>query len=671
MSLWRDHMQQWAAPLALLIITLLSYGLWIPWLGMYGDDLPYLWYFHLLGPWGPGEFASMDRPASSIFYAAVTLVFGEHVWLYHVFLLVLRWVSGLLFWWVLRMVWPEKKQETILAAAFFVVYPGFRQNPVALEFILHVAILDLFLLSLGTMLLSVSRSRKRFLWLAISLVTAFGPFFLEYFVGLEILRPLFLWFLTRRLGMTGKKQYSRILLAWVPALGVVLVFLYWRIFIFTFRTYQPVLLTQLRADFLGGLRQLGIRIVGDLWISFGDAWSLVFHFPQNTRWLVQDLLLVGVCFVSIFLLLGLAKQSDDQPSSTRTWRTDRWGEIVFGIGFLSMLAGGVIFWVTGIPVSVEFPWDRSTLSLMLGASLVMAGLLNMLIAQRYRLVVAVIIVSLAVGLHFQNALVYRAEWKKLQSFFWQLTWRAPALKPGTLILFDVIPLNRYSDNDLTALLNWTYAPDLNTRHIPYKFFDITIRLGSEYEGLPGLEKDLPVEHNHRGLFFETTTSQTLAVHYDPPGCLVVLSPNDGLLPGLPGRLPDVLSITDLDQIFVNEIQARPPEQLGEEPDHDWCYFFQKAGLAHQQEDWQELTALGEQAAQAGLHWNDPIELLPFIEGYARSGDWEKARQLTTEAIQTQDLQPSLCMTWKLMGQEQDSEFQSFSSAVQTELGCTP
>src|SRR5512145_1113151 len=66
-----------AAPLALFGVVLLSYGLWIPWMGLFGNDLPYLWYYHRLGPSGPGEFASIARPFSAVFYAARTFLFGQ------------------------------------------------------------------------------------------------------------------------------------------------------------------------------------------------------------------------------------------------------------------------------------------------------------------------------------------------------------------------------------------------------------------------------------------------------------------------------------------------------------------------------------------------------------------------------------------------------------------
>jgi len=36
-------------------------------------------------------------------------------------------------------------------------------------------------------------------------------------------------------------------------------------------------------------------------------------------------------------------------------------------------------------------------------------------------------------------------------------------------------------------LNWTYAPANTTRDLPYKFFDLTVRMGTEFSGMPGLK----------------------------------------------------------------------------------------------------------------------------------------------------------------------------------------
>lgn len=670
MVLRREPLRGWVGrlvtpPVLFLGIVILSYGLWIPWLGLFGDDLAYLYYYHLLGPWGPGAFASIDRPASALFYAISMSILGEAVWPYHVFMVVLRWLSAVLLWWVLRLVWPERGREAVVAGLLLAVYPGFRQNPVALEFILHFAVFDLFLFSLGMTLLSARRTGRYVLYAAASGISALSVFWLEYFIGLEILRPLFLWFVTRREGLKGREQWKRIAAAWAPALAAVLAFVFWRVFIFNFRTYQPVLLEELSAGIGNGLAWLASKVFTGLWVSLVLAWQQAMNIPDRAL-LVRYGLLAAAAFAAVLAYLGAAQRAPE-PASQRQGRYS--AEVLLAIGLLAALAGGAPFWLTGIPIELPFPWDRSTLSFMLGSSLVTVALIEMIVTPRYRALAAAGLVALAVGLHFVNAVEYRAEWQKLRSFYWQMTWRAPQLEPGTLVLFDVIPLNRYSDNDMTAMLNWIYAPELEGPTIPLKFFDLTIRLDSEHAGLPGIEKGLPVVHNHRGLFYETTTTSTLALHYNPPGCLKILRPEDTLMPGLPERLVRVLPITRVEQIVTNsQLPARPPAQMGEEPAHDWCYYYQKADLARQTGDWQMVAYLGSQAFAAGMQPADPGEMLLFVEGFAKAGDLAQARALTTQQTEDESMQPALCQLWKEIG-TRPLENASAVEGMLSELGC--
>lgn len=671
----------------LLGAAVLCYGLWIPKLGLYGNDLAYLYYYHLLGAWGPGLFASIDRPASALFYAITTGVLGESLWPYHIFLLLLRWLSGVLLVWVLRLVWPERQVETAVAGLLFVVYPGFRQNPIAVEFILHFAVLDLFLLSLGAGL-RVARleqqNREYWRWLVLTAVGAAGLFWAEYFIGLEILRPVLLWIVTRRSGLTGRVQWRRVLLAWLPALAVAAAFVFWRVFIFAFPTYQPVLLENFAANPLAALAGLATAVVRDLHTAVGLAWRQTLDLPDNRTWLPIWLAVIAAGFSLTLAALWFLTRRKPARQKSRTAQTlpaglliptrFAWGARLAGIGIIAMLAGGVPFWVAGIPVTVEFPWDRSTLAFLLGASLLVAGLLAVLPLQA-QAVLAAGLVALAGGTHFLNAQEYHQEWRKLQNFAWQLTWRVPGLEPGTLVLFDTIPLNRYSDNDLTALLNWTYAPEHTSRQIPYKSFDLTIRLDEAQAGLPGLEKNLPVEHNHRGLFFKTTTSQSLALDYNPPGCLMLPGPQEAGLPGLSDGLRDALTITNLDQVRA-EGSARPPAVLGPEPEHGWCYFYQKASLAIQQGDDQSAAVLGDQARAAGLQAARPVEMLPFIKGYAQIGRWEQAQAWTEQAVlrsagSQQDMAPTLCALWAQFDPNNGSGGQSAVAAVKRGLGCLP
>ena len=60
--------------------------------------------------------------------------------------------------------------------------------------------------------------------------------------------------------------------------------------------------------------------------------------------------------------------------------------------------------------------------------------------------------------------------------------------------------------------------------------------------------------------------------------------------------------------------------FGAEPEHDWCYYYQKATLARQRGNWDEIISLHEEASRKGLAPQDLIEWLPFLQAYANAGD---------------------------------------------------
>jgi len=79
----------------------------------------------------------------------------------------------------------------------------------------------------------------------------------------------------------------------------------------------------------------------------------------------------------------------------------------------------------------------------------------------------------------------------------------------------------------------------------------------------------------------------------------------------------------------------------------WGGRFGKADLAHQLEDWAEVMSLGDEAEEQGLHPGDANEWIPFIQGYAVMGEWDKAINRTLEAYQMKsEIAPRLCWLWK-------------------------
>jgi hypothetical protein len=217
-----------------------------------------------------------------------------------------------------------------------------------------------------------------------------------------------------------------------------------------------------------------------------------------------------------------------------------------------------------------------------------------------------------------------------------------------MVLTTDLPFQYNWDNSLTAPLNWTYAPQLSGRQLPYLMYNIESRLSS---GLPALEKDTPIQETHRLTPFSGSPSQAIFVIYQPPGCLKVVDPRlDQRLPDKPLYFREGMAFSDSSLILPEaNPAARPPEHiLGPEPEHGWCYYYEKAELARQRGDWQEVARLGDLALAQGKQFyrKNVAELAPFIQGYAHVGNWEKATRLSLEAYQTwENMQLMLCDIW--------------------------
>ena len=85
-----------------------------------------------------------------------------------------------------------------------------------------------------------------------------------------------------------------------------------------------------------------------------------------------------------------------------------------------------------------------------------------------------------------------------------------------------------------------------------------------------------------------------------------------------------------------------------------------------------VAALGDEAFNLGDYPNDPTERMPFIEGYAHVGDWDRAQELTHEsAAITPLMQPLLCQLWERIDANlPDGEEKAAASAtMRAELGC--
>jgi hypothetical protein len=335
---------------------------------------------------------------------------------------------------------------------------------------------------------------------------------------------------------------------------------------------------------------------------------------------------------------------------------------------IALLVCGWPFWLTRLPVTTNYPLSRFTLPFMLGCSLLFAALLDALPGKNaIKAVFLGIIASLAVGYQFQVANDFRRDWNTQKALFWQMAWRIPRLEPGTALITNDLPTRYTSDNSLSAPLNYIYAPDNHSDKMSYMLYFSSIRTENYFKGyLIGQH----IKHNYLAATFYGNTDQVVAFYFNPPGCLRILDPvieKDNIM--LPEAIKSAAALSSTTPILAvgQEDAFTPPAPLfGAEPAHGWCYYFEKADLARQQKDWAQVVKLGDEAFSLSDYPNDPLERLPFIEGYAHRSQWPRALDLSLQSLQVTSLtQPSLCALWKRIdastppGPEKESAIHSF------------
>lgn len=639
-------------PLLLLAVSGLAYGLLFLWQGYYWDDFPFTWIARTYGPQGLQNYFSTMRPAWGLLHQLPNSLLGEAPWQWQLFGLFWRWLSAVTFWLALRLVWPRQRFAVVLAALAYLVYPGFGQQPIANCYGHFFLLLSIFFFSFYASLLALQGGRRAKLWLAVALLCALiNLVTLEYFYLLELLRPLLFAFSPALSKLRGRERFKRAMILWLPYLALFLAVTAWRLFFFPNQTfgYQPRALDDIKTNPLGGLLQLAWTWLSQTGIAGFAAWGKAYTLPDlknlgTLNFSLYLLALLGGLLITLLLLIKSSSQGPDQLSENR-----RDGLAMAACGLFGLAVAGWPFFVTDLPVGLSFPNDRFTLPFMLGSSLFLAGLLLVLpLKQVPRILLAAALIVPSIGFHFLNATDYRRDWNLQKSFFWQLTWRAPGLAEGTTLLTNDLPLKYYSDNSLTAALNWFYAPDNRTQEMSYMLLYPAVRLGRSE--LPSLQPGTLIEVDYLAAVFHGNTNQTVVIYYQPPGCLRVLDgeiEKDNLF--VPVNIREVAaSLGSTEWILPQPDRPAelPADLYNPEPAHGWCYYFEKADLARQQGDWQQVAALADQAFGLGDYPNDPTERLPFIEGYAHVERWEQAMELTRQSADISPvMRPVLCRLW--------------------------
>jgi len=634
-------LKKYSVALALLILCILAFGIYIPWMGFYWDDWPWMFFSHILGPKSLIEIDQEHRPISSLMLWLGAEWLGETPLYWQLHALMLRWFAGLALWWAMVKVWPHRVEKATWIAFIFLVYPGFSQQFISVNSSRHLLAMVLFFLSLGVMAWSLRRQEWYWQLSFVSLILALiGMLTSEYYYGLELVRPVIIWFVIQEKNRVGGMR--TLFMYWAPYLVLTSNLFLWRYIISKDVNYQISIIDQIVANPLDSTLRLITTIIQDMFEVSVGAWLQVWVFPSPHEFGYRKTLfywgLVLVCAALAFVYLyKFLRDSYDK----------KWGKQAVVLGLCSLFFGGLAFLVTGLEIKLSFPADRGTLAMMFGVSVLFVGLLDLLIRPRIvKILLVSAVLGLAVGAHFQIAASFQRDWNYQVAFLRQLSWRIPGMRVGTSLLTQELPIDYSTDNSLAAPLNWIYATDISDRSMPYNIVYLDLRLGSS---LPELIEGLPISRDYRLLEFEGSLDDAIVLYHKPPGCLRVLHPiYDAYFPQLPELIAAAIPFSNLHQIEVQPDEAAflPTNLFGPAPELSWCYYFEKADLARQQGDWQQVVALGDVAFNLDDSPNHASERIPFIQGYAFTDRWDRAVELSVETITINKfMKPMLCSIW--------------------------
>ena len=671
------HFTEKSVPWILLTACVLAFGLLIPRLGYFQDDWNYVINHYLFGSKGIEDFLNYDgRPVASWVYILGFSILGYKPIFWHIAALLLRWLTATVLWKLLSFIWPNNKWQNMVAALIFLLYPFFTLQPLAVAYSMHWSGYLLFALSIYLMLLA---QRNRFwLYTSLALLTqALHLFTLEFYAGIDLLRPVFLWLVLSSANLSTREKLSSTLRKWIPYLVVFILFFVWRGFIYhspvTGRN-NPLLLSALQSAPISAIASIFNNGFPDIVLILVTSWYSLFEpgyfdFSQSENLIILILTVISfIIFYFSFQKQAFSEEKNDQTSTQ-----------FFAVGVLALILSLLPVYAAGYVIHTKIePWNsRLSLGSLFGAAMIITSLISYLIkAQKTRWIILSVLLAFMIGWHERSTNDFRWAWDKQVNFYRQLYLRAPSIKPGTAILAEEEILGFMGDYPTSYGINSIYASKGNsfegTRSVDYWFYPLPEFARNFNQYLAGET----FSEKRAGLVFQGEEAGSVVITFVPEQgqCLWVIRPEYATSKSLPQTTRRLAQISYLDRI--QQSQQNPDsflyKYLYTNPDQDWCYYYQKADLAYQYEEWDEVIHLWESAREADLLPGNGFEYLPFIEAYGREGDWQTAKAMTRSSQKTmQGIESLLCHIWSRLetGTPTSPEKEGALLSVREDLGC--
>ena len=634
----KNVVQKAALFFAILIPAGLAYLLLANRFGFYSDDWYVIYGLTSQGVAKLKDIYIIDRPARAYSIGALYSLFGNHAPLYSYSGFILRSCSAAAFFWIIRMIWPARQVGAYLASALFLLYPGFLEQPNAFEFQTHILSFTIAVFSIGFSVKACLAGSRRIkvLFMVASAVTAPAYMALmEYYFGLEGVRFILIFYLCRQQEGSLANRFGRQLIhtvrqGWLSLLAAGS-YLTWRVFIFDNQRSNTDLGSMVgdvaAAPLFKGLWMLNFMLQDFLNVTF-FAWAvpvydLVFPLRLKDFWRAVGVGGAAALIFFVIIYFGFQKWVKGQGNDHQDEKA--WGRDLIMIGLFSVLCTSLPIVLGGRHVSFA-SYSRFSLPGSIGGVLFITGLFFMFYKNLARLLAISVLVGLAVTVHHANSIQFANTWDSMRTFWWQMVWRAPQIQPDTVLYTQYANAGLYEDYIAWGPANLIYSQESSAPNtFPLRLSATVIN----HDAVKKIRLGGKETRERRGM--------VTVMNFDNP--LVLTMPSQlSCLHAANGRQPEY-SEYDSEQQYLLAPYSRidrivsegdqilpPPEIFGEEPAHGWCYYYQKADLARQKNDWQEVLRLEKEAKSLRLNPDDSIEWLPFMQAQALVGDLDSARQ---------------------------------------------
>lgn len=650
----------WISLAILLGISALAYLPLVHRIGYINDDWYLMYDARVHGAVFFHDIFSIDRPLRGYVMQAAFSLFGLDPLPYHLSAYFFRVLSGLGFLWVCSQLWPKVQKWNLFAALLFLIYPGFLSQINPIDYQSQVIGLACGMFSIGLTVGAIQSGKPTEKWIYTVLSILLTWIYLglvEYFVGFEVFRLVCVAIIhLRRVEFSVPVRLRQAFYSFLAfGLGVG-GFLIWRFFLFSSERKATDISFQISSLFSSPLTVLWWinYLVQDVLKTVIHAWvipmdSLAFSLRLRDAYFS---ILIAVLSVILFLLFFRRLELADNENRLQAGNDTKDGKEGVWLALTAIISG--VLPVIMVNRHVIFPdYSRYALASSVGVAILLSVILRQIPSRRFIYVSISFFVAVSVITHFGNSVKAARATDEVKNFWWQVAWRAPQIQSGTTLSVTYPTAVIQEDYFIWGAANHIYYPETKNRgDLKVDLAGIVLNEYAVSRILVGRGED---SFRKRGDILVVNEYDRVLVitQADINSCVRIL---DGISPDLSlfdqYRVMLVAPHSILETLAYTENSPNPPGEIfGDEPQHEWCYYYQKADLARQRGSWQEIVSLYESTVNNGYRPNDQIELMPFLQAYAIIGDQRMVRDISTRINTQLFYRQQACRKFSLMAEQ--------------------